>query len=86
MDAGTPSSHNTLTHRETLILVLGVLLPVFMYALGAPLGQTSMSALAAAAHPCAACAPPPGSLRHRDLDVVSSAGSCERFAFARRDR
>ena len=30
MDAGTPSSHNTLTHRETLIVVLGVLLPVFM--------------------------------------------------------
>jgi EmrB/QacA subfamily drug resistance transporter len=30
MDAGTPSSHNTLTHRETLVVVLGVLLPVFM--------------------------------------------------------
>ena len=30
MDAGTPSSHNTLTHRETMIVVLGVLLPVFM--------------------------------------------------------
>ena len=30
MDAGTPSSHSQLTHRETLIVVLGVLLPVFM--------------------------------------------------------
>ena len=30
MDAGTPSSHKQLTHRETLIVVLGVLLPVFM--------------------------------------------------------
>jgi EmrB/QacA subfamily drug resistance transporter len=30
MDAGTPSSHKPLTHRETLIVVLGVLLPVFM--------------------------------------------------------
>src|ERR1700759_5533995 len=30
MDAGTPSSHSSLTHRETLIVVLGVLLPVFM--------------------------------------------------------
>src|SRR5882672_9287234 len=30
MDAGTPSSHSNLTHRETLVVVLGVLLPVFM--------------------------------------------------------
>lgn len=30
MDAGTPSSHSKLTHRETLVVVLGVLLPVFM--------------------------------------------------------
>src|ERR1700742_545112 len=30
MDAGTPSSHSQLTHRETLVVVLGVLLPVFM--------------------------------------------------------
>ena len=30
MDAGTPASHRTLTHRETLLVVLGVLLPVFM--------------------------------------------------------
>jgi EmrB/QacA subfamily drug resistance transporter len=30
MDAGTPSSNNKLTHRETLIVVPGVLLPVFM--------------------------------------------------------
>jgi len=30
MDAGTPSNHNTLTHRETMLVVLGVLLPVFM--------------------------------------------------------
>src|SRR6476646_3359193 len=30
MDAGTPSSQRTLTHRETLLVVLGVLLPVFM--------------------------------------------------------
>src|SRR3954471_11596419 len=30
MDAGTSSSHSQLTHRETLIVVLGVLLPVFM--------------------------------------------------------
>src|SRR5262249_32587131 len=30
MDAGTPSSHSKLTHRETLVVVLGVMLPVFM--------------------------------------------------------
>src|ERR1051326_1627694 len=30
MDVGTPSSHSNLTHRETLVVVLGVLLPVFM--------------------------------------------------------
>src|SRR3954462_11108112 len=30
MDAGTPASQRTLTHRETLLVVLGVLLPVFM--------------------------------------------------------
>src|SRR3954463_12988461 len=30
MDAGTPSSQRALTHRETLLVVLGVLLPVFM--------------------------------------------------------
>src|ERR1043165_8380852 len=30
MDAGTPSSHSSLTHRETLVVVLGVLLAVFM--------------------------------------------------------
>ena len=30
MDAGTPSSQRTLTHRETMLVVLGVLLPVFM--------------------------------------------------------
>src|SRR3954453_11660527 len=30
MDAGSPSSHSQLTPRETLIVVLGVLLPVFM--------------------------------------------------------
>jgi EmrB/QacA subfamily drug resistance transporter len=30
MDAGKPSSHSNLTHRETLVVVLGVLLPVFM--------------------------------------------------------
>ena len=30
MDAGTPASQKTLTHRETLLVVLGVLLPVFM--------------------------------------------------------
>ncbi len=30
MDAGSPSSHSNLTHRETLTVVLGVLLPVFM--------------------------------------------------------
>jgi len=30
MDAGTPSSHSNLTHRQTLVVVLGVLLPVFM--------------------------------------------------------
>src|SRR3990170_7845699 len=30
MDAGNPSSHTSLTHRETLLVVLGVLLPVFM--------------------------------------------------------
>src|SRR5258707_2803982 len=30
MDAGTPASQRTLTHRETLLVVLGALLPVFM--------------------------------------------------------
>jgi len=30
MDAGTPASQRTLTHRETMLVVLGVLLPVFM--------------------------------------------------------
>ena len=30
MDAGKPSSPTSLTHRETLVVVLGVLLPVFM--------------------------------------------------------
>src|SRR5258708_27145304 len=30
MDAGTPASQRTLTHRETMVVVLGVLLPVFM--------------------------------------------------------
>src|SRR5436190_2306116 len=30
MDAGPPISQRTLTHRETLLVVLGVLLPVFM--------------------------------------------------------
>ena len=30
MDAGTPISQRPLTHRETLLVVLGVLLPVFM--------------------------------------------------------
>jgi len=30
MDAGIPSSHSSLTHRETLVVVLGVMLPVFM--------------------------------------------------------
>jgi EmrB/QacA subfamily drug resistance transporter len=30
MDAGAPSTHSKLTHRETLLVVLGVMLPVFM--------------------------------------------------------
>src|SRR5258708_13060698 len=30
MDAATPSSHSKLTHRAALVVVLGVLLPVFM--------------------------------------------------------
>src|SRR6185436_16149643 len=30
MDAGPPLSQRTMTHRETLLVVLGVLLPVFM--------------------------------------------------------
>ena len=30
MDAGTSSGARTLTHRETMVVVLGVLLPVFM--------------------------------------------------------
>src|SRR3954462_13534378 len=30
MDAGTPLSQRTMTHRETMLVVLGVLLPVFM--------------------------------------------------------
>src|ERR1041385_8553233 len=30
MDAGTPSSHSNLTHRETLVVVVGAMLPVFM--------------------------------------------------------
>src|SRR6476620_3937049 len=30
MDAGPPISQRTLTHRETMLVVLGVLLPVFM--------------------------------------------------------
>jgi EmrB/QacA subfamily drug resistance transporter len=30
MDAGPPISHKNLTHRETMLVVLGVLLPVFM--------------------------------------------------------
>ena len=30
MDAGTPISQKAMTHRETMLVVLGVLLPVFM--------------------------------------------------------
>src|SRR3954464_8865141 len=30
MDAGPPISQRTLTHRETMLVVIGVLLPVFM--------------------------------------------------------
>ena len=30
MDAGIPAHQRTLTHRETMLVVLGVLLPVFM--------------------------------------------------------
>src|SRR5690606_35417917 len=44
---------------------------------GAPLGQTSMSALAAAAHPCAACATPArGAAAWRLEDRVPGTCAC----------